>query len=222
MSNQNSPNVIVGMLSIHTVITRGLEVGAERSGALAQPRSSDVSSSEGFIRYLRCLISLLNAHHQTEDTLAFPYFRGRVDAPYDLLTGQHGLLHPLLEEATAAVEEAAAAPDAAEPWMRLSLALRSIRELWHPHIAIEEEHFAVDRFASLMPPEEHLRLNALFMEHMQRHTGPDYLMVPFLLYNLPPDKRMFVASEMPPVVTEQLVPFLWKEKWAPMQPYLLA
>jgi hemerythrin-like domain-containing protein len=222
MSNAKSPNVIEGMLSIHAVITRGLHVAAQTCGAMAEQGPADGASREGFISYLRCLISLLNVHHQTEDALAFPYFRERLDAPYDLLTEQHRLLHPLLEEAQAAVEEAAAGPDAAGPWMKLSLLLHGIGELWRPHIAIEEEHFTVDRFASLLPPEEHLRLTALFMQHTQQHTGPDYLMVPFLLFNLPPGQRSFFAGEMPAVITQQLVPVVWKEKWAPMQPYLMA
>ena len=89
------------------------------------------------------------------------------------------------------------------------------------HIAIEEEHFTIARFASLMPPEEHSRLLGLFMQHMQQNTGPDYLIVPFLLYNSAPDNRAFFAGGMPPIVTQQLVPVVWKEKWAPMQPFLL-
>jgi hypothetical protein len=221
MPNSNSPNVIVGMLSIHAVVTRSLEVAVERSGAYAQPGFSDGSSREGFISYLRCLLSVLSVHHETEDTLAFPFFREKLDAPYDLLTEQHRLLDPLLEKAKAGVEKAAADPNATQPMLRLRFVLRRILEFWHPHIAIEEEHFTVDRFASLIPPEEHRRLTVLFMEHMQRHTGPDYLIVPFLLHNLAPDKRRFFAAEMPPVVIEQLVPAVWKEKWAPMQPFLL-
>ena len=124
MSNSNLPNVIVGMLSIHAVITRSLEVAVERSGAFAQPGFRDVSSREGFISYVRCLLSVLSIHHETEDTLAFPFFRERVDAPYDLLTEQHRLLHPILEEAKAEVEKAAAEPNASEPWIRLNLLLR--------------------------------------------------------------------------------------------------
>ena len=222
MSNSNMPNVIVGMLSIHAVITRSLEVAAERSGAFAQQGFPDASSREGFISYLRCLASVLSTHHETEDTLAFPAFRKRLDAPYDLLTEQHRLLHSLLEEAKAEVEKAAAEPNAAGPLTRLHFVLRRIEELWHRHIGIEEEHFTVDRFASLIPAEEHLQLSALFMQHMQQHAGPDYLIVPFLLHNLVPDKRSIFAGQMPPIITEQLVPVVWKEKWAPMRPFLLA
>jgi hypothetical protein len=222
MSNLNSPNVITGMLSIHAVVSRGLRVALERNEAFVQHGFPDARSREGFIDYLRCLVSVLNAHHETEDTLAFPSFREKVDAPYDLLTEQHRLLHPMLEQAKTIIEEAAAAPSAAEPLARLNVVLRKIEELWHPHIGIEEEHFTVDRFATLMPPEEHLRLIGRFLEHTRQITGPDYLILPFLLYNLEPRARALFASEMPPIVTEQLVPVVWKEKWEPMQPFLLA
>lgn len=222
MSNSNSPNVVAGLLSIHAVVSRGLKVAVERTGACAQQGFPDTPSREGFITYLQCLISLLSVHHETEDSLAFPAFRDRVDAPYDLLVEQHRLLHPILEEAKAGIERAAAGSGDADPWSQLNLALRRIEELWHPHIGIEEEHFTIDRLAAQMPAEDHLRLNALFLEHAQQHWGPDYLMVPFLLYNLEPDRRSFFTGEMPPIVTEQLVPVVWKEKWAPMQPFLLA
>ncbi len=221
MSDSNLPNVIVGMLAIHAVITRSLEVAVKRSEDFAQPGFNDSSPREGFISYLRCLVSVLSVHHETEDTLAFPCFREKLDAPYDLLTEQHRLLDPLLEEAEAEIEKAAADPNATHPMLRLRFVLRRILEFWHPHIAIEEKHFTLDRFESLLPPEEHRRLISLFMEHMQRHTGPDYLIVPFLLHNLAPDKRRFFAAEMPPIVIEHLVPVVWKEKWAPMQPFLL-
>ena len=47
-------------------------------------------------------------------------------------------------------------------------------------------------------------------------------MVPFILYNLAPGERALMAAGMPAAVTQQLVPGPWKEKWAVMQPFLLA
>jgi hypothetical protein len=44
---------------------------------------------------------------------------------------------------------------------------------------------------------------------------------PFLLYNLPTEERAIIAQAMPPIVTRQLVPVVWKEKWEPMSPFLL-
>jgi hypothetical protein len=46
--------------------------------------------------------------------------------------------------------------------------------------------------------------------------------VPFALYNLPDEERAILARTMPPKVIDELVPVVWKEKWAPMQPFLLA
>ena len=108
------------------------------------------------------------------------------------------------------------------PSPNLILLLHKIRELWHPHIAIEEEHFTLDRFATLLPVDEHQQMGQLCMRHMQQTTGPDYLIVPFLLYNLTPEKRSVFAKDMPPIVTTELVPVVWKDKWAPMRPFLLA
>jgi hypothetical protein len=171
-------------------------------------------SREGLIGYLRCLVAVRTAHHQAEDTLAFPHFQGMLSAPYELLTEQHRLLHPMLEEAGAAIEQVATDSGASGSVTRLNSVLRKIQELWHPHIAIEEEHFTIEKLAALMPPDDHRRLNRLFLEHMQQHTGPEYLILPFLLYNLSPDQRQFFAG--PPEITGQLVPIVWKEKWAPM------
>jgi hypothetical protein len=53
------------------------------------------------------------------------------------------------------------------------------------------------------------------------HSGPDYLVVPFVLYNLSPEQRAILAAEMPPIVTQQLVPIAWKAQWEPMSPFLL-
>ena len=36
---------------------------------------------------------------------------------------------------------------------------------------------------------------------------------PNLLYNLPPEERANMAQAMPPVVLEEMVPVVWKDKW---------
>ena len=59
------------------------------------------------------------------------------------------------------------------------------------------------------------------MELSQQHSGPAHWVVPFLLYNLPPDRRAVFARPMPLVVTRLLVPIVWRRKWAPMRPFLL-
>jgi hypothetical protein len=52
-------------------------------------------------------------------------------------------------------------------------------------------------------------------------AGPPFLIVPFILYNIPADKRTMLTSQMPPQIIEQLVPINWKDQWAPMKPFLL-
>ena len=50
---------------------------------------------------------------------------------------------------------------------------------------------------------------------------PAYLVVPFVLYNLSPEDRRIASKGFPEMVTKQLVPIDWKDKWISMQPFLL-
>ena len=59
------------------------------------------------------------------------------------------------------------------------------------------------------------------MKLSMRNSGPDYLVVPFMLYDLDPEPRAIMTAALPTVVTEQLVPVAWKDRWATMKPYLL-
>lgn len=222
MSRSTTPNIGSALLRIHAVITRGLKVATEHSQSFAQQGCPDITRREGFIGYVRCFVSVLDAHHQLEDQMVFPYFRDKFpDAPYELLMTQHRSLVPILDQMKTVIGEAAAHTAGSEFFNKIYQQLRSIEELWHPHIRIEEDHFTVDRVGARIDPEEQLRMSGLFAEHGRQHTGPDFLVVPFLLYNLPPEERSILAAEMPPIVTEQLVPVVWKEKWEPMKPFLL-
>jgi iron-sulfur cluster repair protein YtfE (RIC family) len=223
LSELNTLNIGVEFLRIHSVITRGLEVATENSQSFAQQGYPNTSMREGFISYLRSLVSVLHAHHLNEDEVAFPNLRDKFpDTPWDLLKAQHRDIVSVLEEIKAAIEEAAADAQASESLNKLNHALRRITDLWHPHIRIEEDHFTVDKVALLIDLKEQIRLSRMFMEHFQKNSGPDYLVVPFLLYNLPPEERVTFTERMPPLVTEQLVPAVWKEKWEPMKPFLLS
>jgi hypothetical protein len=223
VSDIRSLSVVGGLIRIHHVITRALTVAIENSRSFAE-RSGypDASTREGFTGFVLSLVSSLHAHHLTEDDIAFPYFRERIpDAPFDLLAAQHREMIPLLDEIRTTIEEAIPDVQASSLHWGLNLALIRIVEIWCPHIKTEEEHFTIERVNALVNMEEQRRLIQLFSEHSRKHSGPDYLIVPFLLYNLPPEERAILAQEMPPVVTQELVPVVWKEKWAPMKPYLL-
>jgi hemerythrin-like domain-containing protein len=222
MSESKTPNIAQDLRLIHAVVTRSLQVAVDSSRSFVQKGYPDTSTREGFIAYVRSFVSVLHAHHQTEEEVAFPYFRDSFpDAPYDLLLVQHRFIASALDDVRGALEKAAAETQAGEPVNGLNQTLSRISGLWHPHIAIEEDHFTVEKAGALIGVEEHVKLGRMFMEHSQQHSGPDYLVVPFLLHNLPPGERAIFAASMPPVVTQELVPVLWKEKWAPMMPFLL-
>ncbi len=223
MPEPNSPNVAEDLLCIHAIITRGLNVSIEKGRLFHHGGYPDASAREGFIAYVGSLVSVLHAHHLTESDLFFPYFRDKLpEAPIDLLTAQHRELEPVLEQAKTAKDDTSSEAQAGAALGRLNSLLEKIADFWHPHIRIEEDHFSVDCLRTLMDAKEHDALARAAMQHSQEHSGPDYLVVPFLLHNLPPDTRPTFARMMPPVVTQQLLPIVWKEKWEPMRPFLLA
>jgi hypothetical protein len=222
MSERTTPNIAEDLLCIHAVITRGLNVSIEKGRLFAQGGYPDASARKGFIAYVGSLISVLHAHHLTESDLFFPYFRDKLpDAPFDLLISQHRDLEPVLQQAKAATDEVSAEAQAGAAMARLNGLLEKLIEFWHPHIRIEEDHFTVERVATLIDAKEQETLATAGAKHGQQHAGPGYLVVPFLLFNLPPDTRYVFARWMPPVVTRLLVPIVWRRKWGSMRPFLL-
>ena len=211
------------LLRIHKIITRALSVARERGSAFARTDFPNPRIREGYVSYARALLATLHAHHGAEDELAFPRFRERIpQAPYDRLDGDHRDLLPALSAADEAVESALTGHPASVWLGRLLGSLDRIDQLWHAHIAVEEEHFSGEAIDAAMSEEEQGELGKALSAHAQKHAGPDYLVVPFLLHNLEPADRAVMAAKLPPVVTEQLVPHAWKEKWAPMEAFLLS
>lgn len=222
MSESNQPNVAADFIRIHSVVTRGLKVSIERCQDFAQNGFPDAVTRQGFVDYVQSLVSVLHAHHLMEDEQAFPYLRDLLpDAPFDLLSEQHQHMLPILDEIKAASEAVSAEEPQSQSLNDMSRALTKVAELWHPHIQIEEEHFTVEKGAELISVDEHIRLAQSFAKFSQEHAEPNYLVVPFILYNLSPEDRAIMAGAMPPMVTQELVPKVWKEQWAPMQPFLL-
>lgn len=217
------PNVGASLLLIHHIITRGLEVAIEQSGLLAKSGFTDSSLQEGFTNYARTLLAVLRAHHLTEDELVFPYLQEKlklVEAPFDVLELEHHAIEFLLPQLDATIGKLQS--DAPGPALQeLSRLFRMLNDVWGPHIRKEEEHFTLELLGQLIGPEEHVRLIRDFAAHSQSIAKPDYLVVPFLLFNLDREERAHFSRALPPTVTEQLVPGAWKEKWASMRPFLL-
>jgi hypothetical protein len=215
------PNIGDSLVRIHRAITRALDTVADRGAYFSQNGFPDAASRRGFMDYARCLCITLRAHHLAEDEVAFPYFRGKVpEAPYERLAQDHQTLERLIAEADAVIgglgKDVGVSGLAA-----LHGIVKSARDVWGPHIRIEEDMFSPVRLSSLMSPDEHRGLGRRIMEHNQRHSEPGYLVVPFILRNLGGGDRAKMSAEMPSIVTKLLVPVVWRGKWAPMRPFLL-
>lgn len=224
MSDPEQPNVANNLLWIHHVISRALSISADRSPVYVEHGFPDVATKAGFLAYEQSLSSTLRGHHLAEDEQAFPYFRLRVpDAPYDQLTADHHAMEPLLAQMNAAIADAVTDDDieARRALRELHEAIVGLQQIWHPHIAKEEESLSPDVLAQVMTPEEHGALARSLSEFSQQHTGPAPLIVPFVLYNLEPAERAAMARVMPPMITQELVPGPWKTQWAVMMPFLL-
>ena len=217
-----SPGMARTLATIHKVITRGLEVTRSRSQSFAEQGLPDEALRSGFISYAQTFVNLTHAHHDTEDVLIFPYAQERMpETSFDLLTAQHREIATLLDEMNAAMDEAEKSPQAPEPLSRMSRLATQIGAIWHTHIAEEESIFSAERVDPLVTPEEQGSLMQQAAQHGMQHAGPDYLAAPFVLHNLEPEDRAFMAGEMPPIISQELVPVVWKDKWAPMSPFLL-
>ena len=117
-----------------------------------------------------------------------------------------------------------AGPAAWQPTARSNLhqALTDLQTLWLSHISVEEATIGPDNARKFLTPGENEQLGRQLAEHGQAHSQPAELVMPFIIYNLSGEDRSEFVKLMPPVMTQQLIPFAWKAAWAPMMPFLLA
>ena len=221
MSGSNDSNLAVSFFNIHSIITRGLRISITSVQGVLQHGSQDEGRREGFFNYIRALSSVLNSHHLTEDEIAFPYFRDKLpEAPFDSLLEQHQKIVDLLDEIRLAAEKCEKNDPLETNVTKLKSTLNRLNETWQPHIQVETDEF-ISKADALVPAEEQLRLVESFAEYGLKIAVPHYLTVPFMLYNLPLEKRAVFSQGIPAEVVENLVPIVWKEKWESMTPFLL-
>jgi hemerythrin-like domain-containing protein len=214
MSQQPKPNIGLDLLRIHRVITRGLTVSQENCQTFAEGGFPDDTTREGFWKYCQGLEANAHGHHMTEDELFFPFLRDRMpDTDFDQLMTEHKEMHAILAEVRAGREAGSLAVT--------RQGLSKMADLWDPHIEKEEKEFSPKIVAELMTIPEHIEMAQKAAALSQEHAQPAPLAVPFLLYNLEPDDRAHFLAVMPAQVTQQLVPVVWKDEWAPMKPFLL-
>ena len=219
--NNNLPNLAGDLLRIHRAITRGLTVGVTRGSDFISEGFPDQSLQQGFALYIQALTAVVSAHHLGEDEVAFPALKQMLPAvPYERLGADHisietalGLVKSTLPE-LAGVNPANALAKAVD-------GLKSILAVWMPHIEIEQAVFSSTAIAGVMTPAEQAQVSVALAKHSQEHVGQPFFALPFVLFNLASADRAEMAAMMPKIVIQELIPGDWKEKWAPMKPFLL-
>jgi hypothetical protein len=205
------------LVRIHKVFTRALRVaGEEGTRYLKNPPSPELL--HGFTLFVQMLFGGLHAHHESEESVAWPYMRAcSVPAPYETLIDQHSRIAMLIDSSQSAFSGGNLAAFHAH--------ITQLRELWLAHFPLEEGAFGPAAWPGPMTQEQQAELTHRVAQHQEELMGanPDVgrLIVPFVLYNLEPEDRAIWAAEMPKQVINELVPGPWLPAWSPMKPFLL-
>jgi len=220
--SSNKPNIGVLMMHIHSAVTRGLQVTSEKSEGYIMNGYPDAAAQDGFITYARALGWVINAHHQSEDNVVFPYLKTKLpNAPFDKLSADHKKMDVFLEELHEALNMMAVQPQGGEPLKMLNIAVTSIAEIWTPHIGIEVKNlYKASITDAVMNADEQLNLMKDAAGFSMKVEDPGMLL-PFILYNLKTDDRAYMEHTIPPFFLQELLPVVWKGKWEPMKPFLL-
>jgi hypothetical protein len=222
MSETHTPPTLVqAFLLIHKVISRGLIVSVEKGEYFIQAGFPNTDTHTGYALYVQSLAIVLDAHHLSEDEVAFPLLKEKIaEAPYEHLARHHQEIVALL----GAVREVIPLLEARRGQADLAAlvdGLRKISDIWRPHIQIEEFYFSEEALAAAMSPEEQVQASAAISRHSQEHATPAPLALPFLLFNLEVEDRAAMAASLPKQIVEELIPKTWKLQWAPMKAFLL-
>lgn len=220
MTEENESILSSSFYSIHNIISRGLQVSIQNAMAFSRGGFL-IARKEGYTNYVRTLVAVIDVHHLSEDDIVFPYFRDKIpEVPFYIFQSNHREMAPVFDEIRLAVDRSEMEGQLEAGLRALEIALNKLNGMWHPHINLETEQF-IKKTDGLISNEEQIRLVKLFREHGQSYPWPTYLAIPFMLYNLPLNEREIFAQDMPDEVINNMVPIVWKEKWASMKPFLL-
>jgi hemerythrin-like domain-containing protein len=208
--------LVGGLLRIHKIITRGLTISIRKCDEYIGKNSTPSGEATGFTMYVSALRRVIHSHHLSEDEIVFPYFKDRIEAPYDRLMNDHNVIAGLLakmEECLAGISSDRVA--------KLREVLDELYNLWKPHIKIEEENFTSEKVWTVVGIKEQESLSEKLGEHGRKNSGPGPLTLPFLFYNLENKERDAFMSDIPWIVKKILVPIVWRKQWKPMDPFFL-
>ncbi len=208
--------VVGGLFSIHKIISRALNVSIQKCEEYLGKQGIPPEEAAGFLMYVTTLRWVTHSHHLTEDDMAFPYFRDKLEAPYARLEGDHQVIARVLVNVDECLSDISSGGV-----IKLRDVLGEFDKLWGPHIGIEEEHFTADKLKAVAGMQEQVALVARFAEHGKKNAGPGHLALPFMFYNLEGADREDFSMPFPWIVKKVLVPVFWRGKWKPMSRFLL-
>jgi hemerythrin-like domain-containing protein len=213
----SGPNLAIGMLCTHRIITRALDVSIEHCDKSLKAGELDETSKKGFIDYIQSFKTVITTHHHLETQKVFPYFREKIpDLPVDKLNKEHGQIGIHLNE----IDDIISDLNDGSSIEQLNKILTGINDIWHPHIDVEEKYFTVKGMDNLLDKDETVILLKIYGEFIMEHYTPDYLVIPFQYYNLTPAERKIWAQDLPEIITKKLIPIEWKDKWSKMSDFL--
>ena len=222
MIQSNTSDPPIPLVLVHSAISRGLDVGIQHAESFAREGYPDRATGAGLALYLRTLAGMLHQHHSAEDEIAFPFLREKLpDLPFDALIAEHEQMEAILEELVPILDELRGESGEETALEAARRALARLAEIWPLHIDIEETRISVKTLEAMVGAEALAGWLAEMGQHRPEGAPPDPVGLPFILYNLPAKERALMAAQMPPAISQELVPGPWKEHWAPMKPFLI-
>jgi hemerythrin-like domain-containing protein len=222
LSNENQPNIGEDYIRFHKVMSRGLAVSLQNINEFLHIGTFEKLNREGFFKYVQSFSSVLHGHHLVEDEKIFPYFNDKLpEVPYERLKSEHEIFKDGLQEINTGLGQLTSEDIDLNSLKLLKSGFDKIDQIWHPHIQIENTQLYGQIGSLNIDLEEMIRIIKEDGEFFQENAAPAYLIVPFVLYNLSPEERAIASQGFPEMVTKQLVPIDWKDKWESMKPFLL-
>lgn len=212
------PNLAIGLLCTHNIITRSLDVVIEHTNKSLNTGELDEALKGGFIDYLLCIKTVITAHHHLETQMVFPYFQDKIpELPVRQLNQEHGQMGMHLIKFDDIIPDLKG-DSLISSLKQLNEALTGINDIWYPHKEVEEKYFTAERIGNLLDKDEMMNQVESYREFSRERYQPDYLVIPFQFYNLPPKEREIWVQELPEIFTQKISK--WKDKWSKMAYFL--
>jgi len=222
LSEKYQPDLGEDYIKLHKVMTRGISVSLENINKFLKIGALEKLSRQGFLNYVQSFSWVLHGHHMVEDEKIFPYFKDKLpEVPYNHLIKEHKIFNQGLKEINSATNNLKSNNDELQSIKLLKSGFDKLDNIWDNHIQIENSQLYGKMRGLNMDPEDMLKIENESRAFFQDHSGPGYMVIPFVLFNLSLDDRKVITQGFPDVVTSKLLFGDWKDKWISMQPFML-